>query len=60
MRFSDFMKNWEDSDFRSRFAPLVHFLDQLEMKDRLRWRRLELMKDTLHTLHQECKGLLAN
>lgn len=59
MRLSDFMEEWKDPDFRVRFDPLMHFLDQLEPKDERRWKRLELMKSALHELHQECAGLLA-
>jgi hypothetical protein len=58
MRLSDFMEKWQDADFRKRFDPLSNFLEKLEKKDKLRWRRLELMKDALHTLRQECIALL--
>jgi hypothetical protein len=58
MRVSDFLNKWKEPDFNHGFSPLTQFVDELRPDDKYRWRRLQLMKNALQKLREECEHLL--
>jgi hypothetical protein len=58
MRFSEFLQNWSEPEFRHRFEPLTRLLDGIGPTNAHRWKRLELMGIALERLHGECRRLL--
>ncbi|MET1411788.1 hypothetical protein ABVF61_05940 [Roseibium sp. HPY-6] len=60
MRYSDFVKKWNDGSLSHFLAPLQEFLDELTPKEELRWERLVQMQKALKDLELECVQLLSN
>jgi hypothetical protein len=58
MRFSEFVQNWSEPEFRDRFEPLTCLLDGIAPTNEHRWKRLELMAIALEQLRGECRRLL--
>jgi hypothetical protein len=57
MRYNEFLDKWSDETIKKRFSSIAEFIDRLE-PDNGRWKRLELMRDALKQLHEECRRLL--
>ena len=58
MRYSEFIAKWDELNSNDAFQALVMFLEELDQTCERRWRRLELMREALEQLYQECKELL--
>ena len=59
MRYSEFLQKWTDPVFKRLLDPLIRFVDRLRPTDSRRWKRLELMLQSLEDLHEQCRVLLA-
>jgi hypothetical protein len=59
MRYSEFLQKWPDPVFKRLLDPLIRFVDGLTPANSRRWKRLELMFQSLEDLHEQCRVLLA-
>lgn len=58
MNFAQFLDEYSDTKFKNRLKPLIDILEELRPEDQHRWRRLELFRDALIEMSDECRRLL--
>jgi hypothetical protein len=58
MGYADFMDNWSDPEVKKKLIPVTSFLEGVNPTNEHRWRRLELLLETLQGLGLECRSLL--
>jgi hypothetical protein len=58
MRYAVFQDQWNDANFRRKFAPLEELLQEVRPETAARWTRLTRMNAALEELDRECTALL--